>query len=83
MLKITLAAAALSTISANFLEFDRHLQVSGTQSTVCITDATCNIRINTLTSSNLARVNGTTVAPVNGVCALKSIQRNCYLSYRI
>jgi hypothetical protein len=42
MLKITLAVAALATVSANFLEFDRLLQVVGTQSAACTTDAACN-----------------------------------------
>ena len=35
MLKITLAVAALATVSASFLEFDRLLQVAGTQNATC------------------------------------------------
>jgi len=74
MLKITLAVVALATVSAsNFLEFDRLLQVAGTQTTACTTDALCISAAPFTCCAQVSKVSGNTTSAVNKVCAPASI----------
>jgi hypothetical protein len=72
MLKITLAVVALATVSANFLEFDRLLQVAGVQSAACTTDAACITAAPYTCCAQISKVSGNTTTPVNKVCAPQS-----------